>query len=404
MALKKKERFEDMKGMDRLINYTIEKINQNMYPDKTIVTGVEGLGKSNYSFLTGMAINCKSTFKPCYTCEVCQQVIRNVIHAEKKGTDFFKIFNMSINGGKEAALEAKESFTTAFSSTGKKFIMLEECHRMDDEAQDVLLTPLENLPTNVYVQLVTTDPLRISDQLMSRFVELKIDRPKKRDMVEILKEDAMRRKLNIIGGDSIYEMIADWAENKPRAALGILEAMGTNCKVDYDDIRGFLNFIEIRDIIPMISSLEGSILAGFSCISDLNMDKNTHAQICDVLMEAIRIKESNMSFKVSKEDSLLLRDAVRDVSKDRLTKFLYNVAALPNLTRQGLLAAYLREHPYLGNLTKHNDSILEDELNIKSTHHSEFTSKPEKSVVPTMDALILKGTRVGKVEGLNEKD
>lgn len=395
MASKRPETLEEIGGQDSLVKYVRNKINQGIFPQVTMWSGEEGLGKSSLTKLAAMAIHCESPFKPCYECSTCRDIAQRVIR-EEKDNDYVKVFNMSVNGGKEAVNEAIASLNTAFSSNGKRVIIFEECHRMSDEAMDALNLPLEKLPKGVYAMFLTTDELRLSKAILSRMVPLYFKRPTRKEMIQILKADATYRKLNIQGGDTVFDLIATWAENKPRAALSILEGMGNNCNVSYEEVKDFLNVIDMKNIIPLISSLNGSILIGMNSILELPMDKKTHSQLTEILVEAIKLKENQMSYRVGNEDARLLREAVQDIDMNRLVTFVYNVTSLPELSKQGLIAAYLKGHPYVTNVVKHKPEILEEELSVKTMNTTNVEASIERPMIPSMNELINRGSIIRK--------
>jgi hypothetical protein len=391
MAPKRPETYDEVFGQSNLISYCKSRVNSDSFPQVTLWEGEEGTGKTTIAKITAMALNCKSVTKPCYTCKTCRDIIQNVIR-DGKDTESVKIFNMSVDGGKEAASVAKDEFNTHFTSTGTRVIIFEECHRMSEAAQDILNLPLENMPKGVYAMFLTTDPQSMNKAITSRFVQLHLHRLSRKEMITLLKRDASNRNLSIEGGDIVFDTIAAWSEDKPRTALSVLEGIGKGTSVKMDDLKTFIHLLEVRDIIPLISSLEGSILIGMSTISSMSIDPSTYRQLVELLIEAVRIKDQGISRRISKDDVVLVRGAVAGVSFNRLASFLYNVSAMKHFTRNGLIAAYLKDHPSLGNLTEHKEGILQEELSFKSMHAPDLEENFTKPKVPSISELLSGGT------------
>jgi DNA polymerase III delta prime subunit len=393
--LDRPEDYSEIKGHEKILRFVIERIQQNTYPDCSMLIGEEGIGKTTIAKVTSKALNCQSNYKPCNNCDSCKEITENVI---RKNTDTNSVVTvkMTVKESYDKANAVLENLNKGFSKTGRKVVIIEEAHNMTTEAQDILNPHLEYIPKNTYVIACTKDLSKFDKTFLSRFVPINLSRLSPKDMVTILKVEASKRQLNIQGGEATFGMIASWAENKPRQALKVLEAMGKNNNVTMQDIKDFISFLDLGKVIPIISSFSGSVVIGIQSVMEMPMDVNTHSMLVDVLGEAVKFSLGQKSFKFSNEDNALLREAVSDIDSSLLIQFLYEVANMTVFTRNGLLAAYLKVHPQRKSISKYDPDVLGHEINTKYQKEQDTSIKTSKDLrPPSLKSLIMNGTRLG---------
>lgn len=389
------EKFEEIRGHSKLVPFIRERIQNNTFPDFIILEGEEGLGKTTLAKLIALALNCTDPFKPCYECKNCKEITQKVIR-ENKDTNSVKTFKMSVEGGQTAAKEVIQEFNTSFLKEGqRKVIIMDEGHGMDKSAQDTLLVDTEYIPKDVFLILCTSEVLNLKKQLVSRAIPFHLNRLSPKELVSLLKVESSRRNLRVQDADAAFSLITSWSENKPRKALKVLEAMGQDSNISMDNIKDFIDFLDISKVIPILSSLsdDGSVIIGINSILELSVDQTTHISLIEILTEAVKFSQNQKSFKLSNEDNRLLKEAVRTVPTNRLVRFLYEVANMRDtFSRQGLLASYLKCHPSIESITKANPEILRDEMATKSMF-SPTNDIPvdNKSLAPSLEALLSKG-------------
>lgn len=387
--LKRAERYEDLIGLEKLADFSRTRINRGKFPQITLYHGEEGTGKTSLMFINAMALTCLSHVKPCYECENCKENL-DLLVGKGQSSSTVQMLRMSVEGGKDAAQESIQHLNTNFIRGSAKVVIYEECHRMDDKAQDVLLSPIEFLPKGVYVMFGTTDILRINPALLSRMIPLPVDKPNRTNMVKILKRDAARRKIKT-NSDAVFEMIASWADDKPRAALQVLEAIGDEGSLDYETVRDFVSYLDVKSIIPIITNLNDSVLKGMNAILELPLTRKSQDQLAELLIEAIKIKRAGRANKISKEDVRLLNEALQTVDENRIVEFLYDVAGLKEFTRAGLISAFLKGHPSKEKLTVHNDDIRKQELDHQSRIEVKLDEAQEKPKYQSIEQMMNNG-------------
>lgn len=346
MAIGRPETFEEFSGHKQLVKHLLDRIHRGTLSQYILFYGEEGLGKTTLIKLIAMALSCRQHNKPCGKCESCIDIKDRVIR-KNLDTDNVVTFKMSVEGTKESVKDVLASMNKSFLDEGvPKIIILEECHGMEDSAQNALLSDLEYLPEGVYVFMATTDISRLSKSLLSRFVMRTLNRLSKDELIQLLNRESARRGITVQGGKATLELISEWSEYKPRTALNVLEAFGNGSNVSIDDVKDHIGFIDIRDVITIISSLgvNGSLTTGLFHINELQMGPSTHSSLITVLTEAVKIAHGAHSTKLTNEDFSHIRTAVREVDVSKLIQLLYDVCAVRDLTRPFLIASYLKIH------------------------------------------------------------
>ncbi|MDR1523215.1 MAG: AAA family ATPase [Endomicrobium sp.] len=386
--LKRPSKFEDVVGHTHLIEFLKNHVSGGTLPRFLILEGDEGLGKTTIAKLISLALCCESENKPCYTCKTCTDIMSNVIDKNME-TKNVKLFNMSINGGKDSAKDVVDNFNLGVSGIKTKVILLDEAHAMSDAAQEVFLVDTEYLPSNVYVILITTNSYNLIPTLKSRAFSIKLNKLKKVDLMILLKDIVRERNLNVQGGDATLGLIADWADGKPRIALNLLSGFQSNSAVSADLIKEFIGYVDVDDVIDLLSYLGGSMTHGLMYINSLHLSDG----ILDICLEVLKIKKGLASFKLNMDDALKVRTKLANVDEEVLVKFIYEFAALVKVNKRGLIASFIKAHPMYSSLVDFNPSILQEELQQKSDLVLEEPDYSERKA-PTMESLLQNGSIV----------
>lgn len=401
MDLHRPEQFNELFGNKKKIQMIQGRLRERSFPKFVFFVADEGLGKTSLAYLCAMALNCDDTLTPCYTCPSCLKIRDEVIRGNRD-TLQIKRFTMSVDGGIEKAKEIVNLLNTNFIDNGHRVVIMDECHRMDPKAQDLVLTAFENIPDGVTVIACTTDIDSIQPALQSRAVIFNLNTLTAKEITQLLENDARRRGLEIEGGGAILELIGQWAEYKPRKALKALEAMGESKVVSMSDIKDFTNFLEVKEVIPIISSFAGAISIGMNAIFELSTDQETYKSLIALISEAYRLKIGQRTTKLSSEDKIFMRAAIKDIPEELLTEFLYEVTRMHQFTREGLLGCYLKCHPARRKVFEHGEENLTDEMNAKYSREDnkisleDDTTKEKLDKIPSFEEMMRNGSIIEK--------
>lgn len=387
--MKRPENFSDIIGHDWLVKYLEDHIAKGNLHHFLILEGPEGLGKTSLADLIALSI--VYGLNPS---EARTQAYNKVI-AKGEANDNIRRFKCSVDGGKEAARQIKDEMNNTFTIKGPKVIICDECHGLTEQAQDVFLSETEFMQDNVYIIMLTTEAHKLKASLRSRAVPIHLNPLSMQDMLRVLRKECGVRHLNLQNPEAALTMIAEWAECKPRAGLNVLNAFADNSSVSLNDIRNLIGYLDVNDVLPVLSSLSGSLTFGLSYISDMRID-NT---MVNIVIECISVKSGQASYKLKVPDMINIKKQLSEVSVDQLTRFLYGITKHPKLSRTDVINAFISAHSNAEVLlsNKHEELIANE--NIQRANVQMEVENAPLSQAPTLDDLLLDSAVITDMEG-----
>lgn len=385
--LKRPHTFDDIIGHEVFKKYFIERIKRGTLPQFIVLEGPEGLGKTSIAEVIAVTVNYGFDDSPQKT-KAIQEVIDN-----RHSIDCIKKFNMAKDSGKDTAKEVLAELSPSMSTTGRKVVICDESHAIVESAQDVFLVETEYIPKNTYLIMCTTDKSKLKATLLSRAVCIPMSALTTSQMVQVLKKEAASRNLTIQGGDTMLRIIAEWADNKPRAALNILNAFGENDVVSTEMVREFIGSMDISEILPLVTSLAGSITYGLTFISEMKFSDG----LVDLLVEVLRIKMGQPSYKVSLEQYQDAKRKLENVPEEAIMKLLHSVAGAPKLNRATMVSAYISAHMSYERIFNSGREVLVEEQTQKLASRSlaPDVKSHEHIKAPTLDDMLANSNPIG---------
>lgn len=385
--LKRPHTFDDIIGHEVFKKYFIERIKRGTLPQFIVLEGPEGLGKTSIAEVIAITVNYGFDDSPQKT-KAIQEVIDN-----RHSIDCIKKFNMAKDSGKDTAKEVLAELSPSMSTTGRKVVICDESHAIVETAQDVFLVETEYIPKNTYLIMCTTDKSKLKATLLSRAVCIPLSALTTSQMVQVLKKEAASRNLTIQGGDTMLRIIAEWADNKPRAALNILNAFGENDVVSTEIVREFIGSMDISEILPLVTSLAGSLTYGLTFISEMKFSDG----LIDSLVEVLRIKMGQPSYKVSLEQYQDAKRKLENVPEEAIMKLLHSVAGAPKLNRATMVSAYISAHMSYERIFNSGREVLVEEQTQKLASRSlaPDVKSHEHIKAPTLDDMLANSNPIG---------
>ncbi len=385
--LKRPHTFDDIIGHEVFKKYFIERIKRGTLPQFIVLEGPEGLGKTSIAEVIAITVNYGFDDSPQKT-KAIQEVIDN-----RHSIDCIKKFNMAKDSGKNTAKEVLAELSPSMSTTGRKVVICDESHAIVESAQDVFLVETEYIPKNTYLIMCTTDKSKLKATLLSRAVCIPLSALTTSQMVQVLKKEAASRNLKIQGGDTMLRIIAEWADNKPRAALNILNAFGENDVVSTEMVREFIGSMDISEILPLVTSLAGSLTYGLTFISEMKFSDG----LIDSLVEVLRIKMGQPSYKVSLEQYQDAKRKLENVPEEAIMKLLHSVAGAPKLNRATMVSAYISAHMSYERIFNSGREVLVEEQTQKLASRclAPDVKSHEHIKAPTLDDMLANSNPIG---------
>ena len=377
---KKLHEFSDLVGHENLITFLKDHLDKNTLPQFILFEGDEGLGKSTIAKILAYYLTGRRD-------EVSKRVIE-----ENKSTEDVLLYNMSINGGKDTAKDVETNLSLGLSNFSTKVIICDEAHGMSDAAQDVFLVSTEFLPKGVYLFMCTTDSQNLKPTLKSRAFTIHLNHLTQKEMVALLNRTVEERGLKIQAQQATLQMIASWADGKPRVALNLLEGFTPGSAIEQDLVKELIDYLSVDDILPLLASFSGSMTQGLSYISEMKLNST----FVPLLVEILKIMTGAASFKISYTDTHKIRAELAGVSPDALIKFTYHVAALSKLSRSGLISAYLQSHPGLDTILHPvaDAEVIRSEMEAKYNAPAPEAEQVARPAAPSIDDLLAKGVQL----------
>jgi DNA polymerase III gamma/tau subunit len=186
---------------------------EDVIGNSEVIESLEGLLKKKerpHSFLLSGPTGCGKT-------TVARIIAKKL---KSKGADYREVDSAEDRGISTIRLIINQS---QFSPRQSKAIVwvLDECHKLTNDAQNALLKILEDTPRHVYFILCTTDPQKLIRPIKGRCSSFEMHPLAEKQMMLLL------RKVVKGEGESlskvVYEQIVDDCEGKPRNALQVLE-------------------------------------------------------------------------------------------------------------------------------------------------------------------------------------
>ena len=375
--LKKPTSFNDIVGHKNLVTFLVDHLAKGTLPQFLIIEGDEGLGKSSLAKL--IALNLLRNDPT-----VLQRVIM-----ENKSTESVLLYNGSVNGGKDTAKEVEANLGLGLSGLDTKVVIIDEAHGLSEAAQDVFLVSTEYLPKGVYLIMCTTDSLNLKPTLKSRALTLHLNHLSQEEMRQLLTDCVRERGLRLQSEASTINMIAAWADGKPRIALNLLEGFAPNSAVSLDTVKEFIDYLDVEDVLPLLASLAGSMTQGLSYISEMKLNDS----FIPVLVEIFKVKKGMASFKLSLSDTHKVRAQLAEVPIESMLKFLYLVSAQPKLSRTGLISAFLQAHVDARALVEPppKTEVLQMEMQQKLEAPKPDAPATSRPAAPTLSELLNRG-------------
>jgi len=180
--------------------------------------GPRGTGKTSTARVLAKSLNCAKgpTSTPCGECNNCREIkIGN-------SPDVFEI-DAASNRGIDDIRELRENVRYAPASSRYKIYIIDEVHRLTNEAFDALLKTLEEPPPHVIFMFATTEPQNLPATILSRTQRFDFKRVPVSSLAETIINVADKEGLEIEPKAAL--LIGRKADGSLRDALSLLDQL-----------------------------------------------------------------------------------------------------------------------------------------------------------------------------------
>lgn len=340
---------DDIIGHKYVINYLKNKLAEDNIPKVIIFNGNPGLGKTSIAKALAIAVNGnkESLYAPI--------IDRN------ESTDCIKLFNMSTVGDNTDEV-VQELQSAAFSSTGRKVIILDEVHGMTKKAQDAILVLLEYLSDGIYCFMCTTEMSLVKPALISRSTTFNLNNLSYNEIKQVIKNKIMIQGLTFdLTQDIVLNLIASWSNNQPRRAINLIESFKPGSRVTQEDLSAFIATNNVPIIISIIDYLYGSLTKGIDFLDTLSITPDLLQSMIDVL----KIGLGHTSAMVSDNDRRTISKLFAANDIDNFLRFTIKVNSVESISKRVFVSRFIEHHASILNGSARNLTPTKDIESVK---------------------------------------
>jgi DNA polymerase-3 subunit gamma/tau len=297
-----------------------------------LFTGPRGTGKTSMGRLLAKAVNCLSTEddKPCNQCRICQAI------NEGRLLDLIEV-DAASNRGIDEVRSIREKVNFRPNEARYKVYILDEAHMLTEPAFNALLKTLEEPPPHVIFVLVTTEPRKIPDTILSRCQRFDFRRVPLQDIIGLLKHIAEQEGLAV--EPAALELIARSATGSMRDAESLLDQLMSygGEEITLAQVQSVLGTVTSQAVGELVDQLVARDMAkGLDVINRVVGDgvdpRQFNRQVVEYLRELLLIKVGDDSSlaRVTPEALQEMKGQAAQLSMKELVKTvrLFNQAGL----------------------------------------------------------------------------
>jgi DNA polymerase-3 subunit gamma/tau len=220
--------------------------------------------------------------EPCDKCEMCETTkAGNLI-------DLIEI-DAASNRGIDEIRDLKDKINFAPTRAKNKIYIIDEVHMLTKEAFNALLKTLEEPPSHVFFVLATTESHKVPETIISRCQRFDFKRITQKTIATRLMYIAQME--GIEAEESAVEAIAHSAEGGLRDAIGLLEQLTTDGKLEFDRVRDVLGISGITVIETFYKHLRNNDTnAALGVIQDIYSQGSDLVQFTKDFLEHLRLE------------------------------------------------------------------------------------------------------------------
>lgn len=240
LALKYRPRtFADLVGQRAVHMFLERMVDQHKVPPAILMDGPRGVGKTTSARILAASLNCEGSPVPCGHCVSCKAVY------DGTSMDVIEI-DAASNGLVEDIRRLREQ--VLYDVGGNyRVILLDEAHACSTAAFQAMLKVFEEPPLNTVFVLLTTEPSRIPDTVLSRCMPFSFRRIGVTDIVGRLQHICDQEQVSV--EPALLSTIAERADGGLRDAIMLLDQL---LRVDITTLTGYLDLTGDTDYGPAI--------------------------------------------------------------------------------------------------------------------------------------------------------
>jgi len=221
LALARRYRPDDFSGIlaqNHITKTLTNAVSSGRISQAYLFCGPRGTGKTSTARVLAKSLNCEKgpTPTPCNECNNCKEIKVGV------SPDVFEL-DAASNRGIDDIRELRENVRYAPVASRYKIYIIDEVHRLTQEAFDALLKTLEEPPLHVIFIFATTEPQQLPATILSRTQRFDFKRVPVSTLAEAVNDVAKTEEMEIEPKAAL--LIARKADGSLRDALSLLDQL-----------------------------------------------------------------------------------------------------------------------------------------------------------------------------------
>lgn len=188
------KKLDNVIGQDAVVKTLKGMLKNNRVPHTIMFTGPSGCGKTTLARILRRKLNC--------------------------GKYDFVELNCADVRGIENVRKIRQQMKTVPLDGDCRIWLIDEAHKLTNEAQNALLKMLEDTPSHVYFMLATTNPEKLLKTIRNRSTEIKVRSLKPKDILKLLSYICGMEKIGL--PVEVTDKILEHSEGSARKALVLL--------------------------------------------------------------------------------------------------------------------------------------------------------------------------------------
>ena len=312
------QRFDDVIGQRGVTQTLRNAIAGNRIAQSFVFAGPRGVGKTTTARILARALNCINgpTADPCGECDACIEI------AEGRDLDVVEIdaaTNTQVDKVREVIISG---LGVRPARDRYKIFIIDEVHRLSNNAFDALLKSIEEPPPHVVFMMATTEIDKVPPTIQSRSQVFELKTIGLKQIADQLRTIAASEQIDI--DESALMLVARAGDGSMRDAQSALDQViaFAGQKIAADDVSTVLGLVRrdlLLDIADAVASEDAAAVFAFA-----GQAVESGYELRSVVRELARLTRDLLIVKIDASratDPEIAADAERDRLRSLATKF-----------------------------------------------------------------------------------
>jgi len=216
--------FPKLLGNSDVKNRLCGAILSDTLPHAFLVVGAFGSGKKTLAKELAAALNCENRFNenfslPCHECNTCRRIRENLF----ADLHFIKRDSKKMSLGVDEIHKMREDMILTSSESDYRIYVIEEAEKLTPQAQNAMLTVLEEPPSKVIIMLLANEADKILTTVKSRAQSIAMQRFSEDELTKFLRERSDKARIMELSDKEKLSGVLIAADGRIGQALALID-------------------------------------------------------------------------------------------------------------------------------------------------------------------------------------